>query len=106
VDVLVTYDIATLDLVGQRRLARVAAVCERFGVRVQYSVFECRLNAASLQAMIGELLDTMHPTEDSIHIYRFDRPIPEVRSSLGRKRSSSVGQPWIVRPSPPDSGDP
>lgn len=105
-DVLVTYDISTLDQVGERRLARVAAVCERFGVRVQYSVFECRLSAASLQAMVGELLDTMHDTEDSIHIYRFDRPIPEVRSSLGRKRSSTVGRPWIVRPSPRDSSDP
>jgi len=106
VDVLVTYDIATFDQAGERRLVRVAAVCERFGVRVQYSVFECRLNAASLQAMVGELLDVMHDTEDSIHIYRFDRPIPEVRSSLGRKRSSSVGQPWIVRPSPRSSSDP
>jgi CRISPR-associated protein Cas2 len=106
VDVLVTYDIATLDQAGERRLARVAAVCERFGVRVQYSVFECRLNAASLQAMIGELLDTMHDAEDSIHIYRFDRPIPEVRSSLGRNRRSSVGQTWIVRPSPRNTSDP
>lgn len=36
-DVLVTYDITTIDRAGERRLARVAAVCERFGERVQYS---------------------------------------------------------------------
>ena len=83
-----------------------AKACSAYGQRVQYSVFECRLSAASLQVMIGELLDTMEYTEDSINIYRFDRPIPEVRSSLGRKRSSSMGQPWIVRPSPRNTSDP
>lgn len=98
-DILVTYDVATITPEGERRLAQVAAVCERFGVRAQYSVFECRLSPTSLQRFAGELMDVMDASEDSIHIYRFDRPIPEVRWSLGvrdvhlRSRGSSIPIP-------------
>jgi len=37
--------IVAYDITDPKRLARVARVCEDFGVRVQYSVFECRLEA-------------------------------------------------------------
>ena len=102
-DVLVTYDIATMNAAGERRLARIAAVCERYGVRAQYSVFECRLSPASLQTLIGELLDVIKSDEDSINIYRLERPMPEVRQSFGI-RKPSLGQPWIMAPR--TSGDP
>ncbi len=46
-DLLVAYDISTEDLAGERRLQRVAKVCEQYGVRVQKSVFEARLSANS-----------------------------------------------------------
>jgi len=95
-DVLVTYDIGTPDRAGERRLARVAGICERFGVRAQYSVFECRLSPAALQGMVGELHDVLDPDEDSINIYRFDRPIPEVRSTLGHRKSAPLGTPWVI----------
>src|ERR1019366_3494276 len=38
---LVAYDISE-----PKRLVKVARVCEDFGVRVQYSIFECRLDEA------------------------------------------------------------
>ena len=98
-DVLVTYDVATLDREGERRLAKVAAICERFGVRTQYSVFECRLDDINLEKLISELLEVIEPLEDSIHLYRFDRPIPRARITLGRAKSTILGQPWIVGPS-------
>jgi CRISPR-associated protein Cas2 len=91
-DVLVTYDIATINAAGERRLARVAAICERYGVRAQYSVFECRLSPTSLQTLIGELLDVMQSDRDSINIYRLERPMPEVRQSLG-VRKHTLGPP-------------
>jgi CRISPR-associated protein Cas2 len=102
-DVLVTYDVATIDAVGERRLARIAAICERYGVRAQYSVFECRLSPVSLQTLTGELLDVMKCDEDSVNIYRLERPISDVRQSLG-VRKSALGQPWILAPR--TSGDP
>lgn len=38
--VLVTYDVATNDAGGARRLRRVAKLCMKYGQRVQCSVFE------------------------------------------------------------------
>lgn len=95
-DLLVTYDISTVNDTGQRRLARVAAVCERFGTRVQYSVFESRLAAASHQRMIGELLDEIDPHADSVHTYQFPGTLADSRTSLGRPATRALGDPWII----------
>ena len=43
-DVLISYDIADTEGEGAKRLRKVAQVCEKYGVRVQLSVFECRLS--------------------------------------------------------------
>lgn len=37
---VVTYDVDTSDTAGQKRLRKVAKICERYGMRVQNSVFE------------------------------------------------------------------
>ena len=95
-DVLVTYDISTVDTGGPRRLARVAAVCERFGSRVQYSVFECRLGAAAFQRLIGELLDEIDPSGDSVRLYRFPGVLADSCTTLGRPQSRALGDPWII----------
>lgn len=99
-DVLVTYDIATLDGKGARRLSRVAAICERYGTRVQYSVFECQLDPALLERFKGELMDTIDPEEDAIDVYRLDRSFDETRTSLGRSRAARPAGAWIVRSDP------
>ncbi|MHB1849471.1 MAG: CRISPR-associated endonuclease Cas2 [Acidimicrobiales bacterium] len=99
-DVLVTYDVATVDREGQRRLSQVASICERYGTRVQYSVFECRLDAALLERLKGELADAIDPSKDVIDVYRLDRTFDEVRTSLGLARSPRGSGAWIFRASP------
>jgi CRISPR-associated protein Cas2 len=96
VDVLVTYDIATTKPAGERRLASVAKVCEGYGTRVQYSVFECRVSGTALAKMLRELADEIEPSEDSITIYRFPGILAENRLSLGRGPLREPGQPWII----------
>ena len=64
---LVAYDIC-----NQRRLARVASVCEDFGVRVQYSIFECRLEPNEFERFWSKLLDTIDQKEDRIVAYSLD----------------------------------
>ena len=39
--VLVTYDVSLTGISGQKRLRKVAKICQNYGVRVQNSVFEC-----------------------------------------------------------------
>ena len=100
-DVLVAYDIGTISKEGERRLAKVAAICERYGERVQYSLFECRVSPANLEIFKGELLDVIEPSKDTVFIYHFDGSIASVRITLGRKAIERPGGPWIIS-SPPN----
>lgn len=94
-DILVTYDISTIDLEGERRLARVAAVCERYGQRVQYSVFECRLDDIRYQRLVSELSEELDATRDSINLYRLRAPVGRSRHSLGR-RGYDWSDAWVL----------
>ena len=67
---LVTYDIATGDAAGRRRLRRVARLCQDFGQRVQYSVFECDVDAAQWAALRAGLIDEIDERTDSLRFYR------------------------------------
>ena len=67
--VLVTYDVSTLTKVGRRRLRRVAQVCQNFGQRVQFSVFECSVGETELAKLRHALLEEINPEEDSIRLY-------------------------------------
>ena len=93
---LVTYDIRTPDIAGQRRLARVAAICERYGTRIQYAVFACRLSDLTLQRLITDLELILDPAVDAIDIYRVPGTLAECRTSLGRPPTCQPGAPWIL----------
>ena len=67
--VLISYDVATTDQEGQRRLRRVAQVCKNYGQRVQYSVFECILDPAQWTRMRQRLADVIDPEQDSLRFY-------------------------------------
>ena len=54
-EILVTYDVETITREGQRRLRRVAKVCEGMGQRVQKSVFEVVCTPAELVLLEAEL---------------------------------------------------
>jgi CRISPR-associated protein Cas2 len=95
-DILVTYDFDTTTVEGQRRLVRVAKICESYGTRVQYSVFECRLSPTRIARLISELTSTILRSMDSVNVYRFDGPISSSRTSLGRRLTRELGQPWIL----------
>ena len=95
-DVLVTYDIATLDRAGERRLAKIASVCERYGLRVQYSVFACRVSDVTFQRLVHELEDVLDPTVDRVDLYRIPGSLAECRLSLGQKVRRDPGNPWIL----------
>lgn len=73
-EILVAYDVNTEDLAGQRRLRRVAKVCEAHGQRVQKSVFECILNPGQLVQLRHKLLQAMDQELDSLRVYRLREP--------------------------------
>ncbi len=95
-DVLVTYDVGLKDPDDQRRLREVAKACEAFGVRVQQSVFECRVSQASLAQLIVDLETIIDPERDSIRIYRLMSTFRDVRQTLGLCRGHEFGSPWLL----------
>lgn len=67
--VLVTYDVSTESAAGRKRLRRVAKVCQDYGQRVQYSVFECLVDPARWTVFKNRLIDEIKPEEDSLRFY-------------------------------------
>lgn len=61
---LIAYDIT-----DPKRLHKVAKVCEDWGVRVQYSVFECRLEADAFDRFWSELREEIEPVDDRLVAY-------------------------------------
>jgi CRISPR-associated protein Cas2 len=67
--VLVSYDVSTLNRVGRARLRRVAKMCQNYGQRVQFSVFECIVDPGQWTALRQKLVDIINPDEDSLRFY-------------------------------------
>jgi CRISPR-associated protein Cas2 len=62
--ILIAYDIT-----DPKRLHRVAKLCEDYGVRVQLSVFECRLEAARFEFFWEDLTKLLDPATDRAVAY-------------------------------------
>lgn len=67
--VVVSYDVSTESPGGARRLRRVAKVCQDYGQRVQYSVFECIVDPAQWVKMKNALLDEIDQELDCLRFY-------------------------------------
>jgi CRISPR-associated protein Cas2 len=67
--VLVSYDVSFEDEGGRRRLRRIAKVCQDYGQRVQYSVFECVVDPAQWARLRHRLLEEYDEERDSLRFY-------------------------------------
>jgi CRISPR-associated protein Cas2 len=67
--VLITYDISFSSEDGKARLRRIAKICQDYGTRVQYSVFECDIEPAQWVRLKAELLSTYDGAVDSLRFY-------------------------------------
>ncbi len=63
--IVVSYDVRS-----DRRRTRLAHMLKDFGQRVQYSVFECLLDAEALDRLRQRIEKLTDPLEDSVRIYR------------------------------------
>ena len=85
--VLVTYDVATSDDGGTRRLRRVARACADYGIRVQKSVFECQVGQKEWVSLRARLLDEAKLERDSVRFYFLDS------EAVHRTEHHGVGKP-------------
>jgi CRISPR-associated protein Cas2 len=94
--VLVSYDVATSEEGGPRRLRRVAKICKNYGQRVQYSVFECIVDPAQWTVFRQQLIDEIEPEEDSLRFYFLGANWRKKSEHIGAKASFDQEGPLFV----------
>lgn len=93
---VVAYDVDTTSKAGAKRLRRVAQLCERYGSRVQNSVFEVLLDPAQLVALKSGLEKIICPDADSVRIYRLGSNYKNRIEVMGRVGPVEAGEPLLL----------
>lgn len=94
--ILVTYDVQTDTLAGQRRLRKVARLCMDYGQRVQNSVFECVLTEVQLAELRHKLESAIDTINDSIRIYYLNKNENRRIVTIGKNNSVDVEATLII----------
>ncbi len=94
--VLVSYDVATNDDGGARRLRRVAKACQNYGQRVQYSVFECIVDPAQWTVLRDRLIKEIDENRDSLRFYFLGSNWRRRVEHVGAKKAIDQEGPMIV----------
>lgn len=94
--VLVSYDVATSSTGGTKRLRRVAKACQDYGIRVQFSVFECNVDPAQWTVLKSRLLDEFDPQQDSLRFYFLGSNYQHRVEHVGAKAAVDVEAPLII----------
>lgn len=83
--VVIAYDIDMTSKDGAKRLRKVADACEKYGVRVQNSVFELIVDNAKLVVVKDLILRIIDPQSDSVRFYRLGNNYANKITVLGKK---------------------
>lgn len=94
--VIITYDVSTAGPSGQKRLRKVAKLCEKNGIRVQSSVFEVSLDAAALEELKAQISEVIDQEQDSVRFYRLGNNYKNRISSIGKSKIIKSGEPLIL----------
>lgn len=94
--VVVSYDVATVEPGGPRRLRRVAKACEDFGQRVQNSVFECVVDPEQWTRLRLRLLDEFDPERDSLRFYFLGANFERRVEYHGAKQTPDLQGPLVL----------
>lgn len=84
--VLVTYDVNTETEQGKKRLRKVARECEKYGQRVQCSVFECVIDPSQCEVLKSTILKIINTDKDSIRFYFLGNKYETKIKEYGRKK--------------------
>lgn len=93
---VVAYDVDTTTQAGEKRLRKVAQLCERYGSRVQKSVFEVLLTPAQLVELKSRLTKIIDVKSDSIRIYRIGSTYQNKIEVLGKSTRVEIGEPILI----------
>ena len=94
--VLITYDVRTDSEGGEGRLRRIAKLCQDYGQRVQYSVFECVVDPAQWTQLKQRLIEELDPNQDSLRFYFLGANWKRRVEHIGAKPGYDPEGPFIV----------
>lgn len=63
------FVVVTYDITDDRRRLQISDELQNFGARVNYSVFECHLEAETLADLKHRLAEKIETTEDNVRYY-------------------------------------
>lgn len=92
---VVTYDVNTMSSAGEKRLRKVAKICEKYGTRVQNSVFEVLVDAAQLVVLKSELSNVVDRENDSVRFYRLGNSYQHKVETMGKEPLVQAGSALI-----------
>jgi len=72
------------DITNPKRLVKVAKTLENFGIRIQFSFFECEMEKQEMEILRNSLLDLMNMKEDSLRVYPLCEDCLKKTSSMGK----------------------
>ena len=84
---VIAYDVDTTNAGGYKRLRKVAKLMERYGLRVQNSVFEADLDYSSFLKLKDRLLKLIDPEEDSLRFYYLGNNWNKKIEHIGAKKT-------------------
>lgn len=93
--VVVTYDVSTDTSAGRARLRKVAKQCQNYGLRVQNSVFECKMDEAQFIVFRNCLIKLIDAKEDSLRFYRLGNNYQNRIEHYGSKEVQNIDAPLI-----------
>ena len=94
--VLVTYDVDFTQPKGAKRLRKVAKLCERYGVRVQNSVFEMLVDPAQLAQIKVSMSEIIDMKADSVRFYRLGSKWETKIETMGLEKGIRQDAPLIL----------
>lgn len=93
---LITYDISFDDAEGQKRLRCIAKHCLDYGIRAQYSVFECDVTPDQWVKLKQKLLDTYNPETDSLRFYHLGSKWRNKVEHHGTKKAVDIFKDTLI----------
>ena len=93
--VLVTYDVNTETAAGKKRLRKVAKECEKYGTRVQNSVFECLLDPGQNKLLQTALREIIDEEKDSLRFYYLGNKYKTKIEHFGQNKSLAMLEEMI-----------
>ena len=94
--VLVTYDVDFTQPQGAKRLRKVARLCERYGVRVQNSVFEMLVDPVQLVQIKASLSEIIDMKADSVRFYRLGSKWESKIETMGQEKGIQQDAPLLL----------